>query len=496
MFKPQDGIGPRGAWVPGPPWIVGHRGAPRSAPENTRASLSLAAKLGLDGFHYEVRRTASGELVLHTDATLERTSDATGKLATKSWVELSAADFGGWFGREFQGERLVLLEEALALASNRANERALHVIELAEPGLVDDVARAVAKHGERLSIRVASASRDACRTAQTLGLSALLLADRPGDEERRFAREERLAACAAGAHGFAPEEFARDWSCERWAVGVDRPDALFRACRAPLFGFSTTEPERALAVRALALLAPHAVRYPLSATPLFVEPRASVGPDGAWRVDGVSRVSVENPFGFRASVAFGFAVRRGAFECRGVPVPRALEPGERVEFELELTGGAFPPGGDPLCVARFDWSQGPGRPGETLLLDVPIERRRRVVIGELAERLFLLPEGPDDPPASLNVRRKGPFLLLALENAGGLTDAHVVAHLDGATFFGGKGLKLRLPSDFSARADGVEFSAALVGRRAGRTVWRRWAGGLPSELEAGVPGLVLPRSGG
>jgi hypothetical protein len=493
MFKPQDGIGPRGAWVPGPPWILGRRGAPRSAPENTRASLGAALKLGVDGVHYEVRATASGELVLLADPTLERTSDGHGRVGAKSWVELADVDFGGWYGREFLGERLMLVAEALALAGNHAVDRPMHVLELAEPGLVEDVARLVEKHADRLSIRVASPSRDVCREAQSLGLSALLLVDRPGDAERRFAADLRLAACAAGPRGFAREEFGREWPCERWAVDVERPDELFAACKAPLFGFSTTEPERALAIRALVHLAPHAARLPLAVQPVVVEPLAQTGPDAAWRGDWTTRVRVENPFGFRVALQLGFAVRRGAFESRGLPEPFALEPGESREFDFALAGGAYGPGGDPLILARFDWSRGPGRPGEALLLDAPIERLRRLYLGESAERIFLLPEGPDDPPASLNVRRKGPFLLLALENPGGLSDAQLVAHLDGAHFRGGKGLKLRLPGDFASRADGVAFSAGVVGRRDGREVLRRWAGGLPSELEGGVPGRVLAR---
>ena len=39
MFKLQEGIGDHGELVPGPPWILGHRGAPRETP----ARPSIAA---------------------------------------------------------------------------------------------------------------------------------------------------------------------------------------------------------------------------------------------------------------------------------------------------------------------------------------------------------------------------------------------------------------------------------------------------------------------
>src|SRR6187399_2711946 len=84
VYTPQEGIGPRGALVPGPPWILGLRGAPREAPENTLAGLARALELGLDGFHYEVRACRSGELFLLADANLDRTTDAVGPLLSRT----------------------------------------------------------------------------------------------------------------------------------------------------------------------------------------------------------------------------------------------------------------------------------------------------------------------------------------------------------------------------------------------------------------------------
>ena len=49
MFRTQEGASERGERVPGPPWILGHRGVPKDAPENTHASLALAVAMGLDG---------------------------------------------------------------------------------------------------------------------------------------------------------------------------------------------------------------------------------------------------------------------------------------------------------------------------------------------------------------------------------------------------------------------------------------------------------------
>jgi glycerophosphoryl diester phosphodiesterase len=50
--------------------VLGHRGAPLAAPENTIAAFVAARRLGADGVELDVRRTADGALVVHHDATV------------------------------------------------------------------------------------------------------------------------------------------------------------------------------------------------------------------------------------------------------------------------------------------------------------------------------------------------------------------------------------------------------------------------------------------
>lgn len=52
---------------PHPTWIVGHRGAPRRARENTIGSLDWAEALGCDAVEFDVRQTRDGEAVLFHD---------------------------------------------------------------------------------------------------------------------------------------------------------------------------------------------------------------------------------------------------------------------------------------------------------------------------------------------------------------------------------------------------------------------------------------------
>lgn len=60
--------GPASDWrQPHPTWIVGHRGAPRRARENTIESFDWAETLGADAVEFDLRQTRDGEAVLFHD---------------------------------------------------------------------------------------------------------------------------------------------------------------------------------------------------------------------------------------------------------------------------------------------------------------------------------------------------------------------------------------------------------------------------------------------
>ena len=58
---------------PGPPLVIGHRGAPHDRPENTLPSFQRALDLGVDAVEFDVRVTADGVAVVHHDVTTGRT---------------------------------------------------------------------------------------------------------------------------------------------------------------------------------------------------------------------------------------------------------------------------------------------------------------------------------------------------------------------------------------------------------------------------------------
>jgi len=77
--------------------VIAHRGASAEAPENTLPAFELAARQGADAFELDVRLTADGAPVVCHDATLDRTTDASGPLRARTLAELRGVDAGARF---------------------------------------------------------------------------------------------------------------------------------------------------------------------------------------------------------------------------------------------------------------------------------------------------------------------------------------------------------------------------------------------------------------
>lgn len=101
------------------PLITAHRGASGLAPENTLASISLAMKLGADFCEIDVQETADGKIVLLHDASLNRTTNAKGKIWKLNLADLPNVDAGSWFASEFSGEKIPTLEEMIEAVAGK-----------------------------------------------------------------------------------------------------------------------------------------------------------------------------------------------------------------------------------------------------------------------------------------------------------------------------------------------------------------------------------------
>ncbi len=93
------------------PLIIAHRGASALAPENTMAAFQLAHTLGADGIELDVMLSKDEELVVIHDATVDRTTNGSGRVNEIKWRTLRELDAGRSFSVQYQGERLPSLAE-------------------------------------------------------------------------------------------------------------------------------------------------------------------------------------------------------------------------------------------------------------------------------------------------------------------------------------------------------------------------------------------------
>lgn len=98
---------------------IAHRGASALCPENTLRAFIAAADAGADMCEFDVRMTSDGEVVVIHDATVNRTTDGRGRVATISTAAIKRLDAGVRFGAEFRGERIPTLDEVAAALRGR-----------------------------------------------------------------------------------------------------------------------------------------------------------------------------------------------------------------------------------------------------------------------------------------------------------------------------------------------------------------------------------------
>jgi glycerophosphoryl diester phosphodiesterase len=101
-------------WSRDAPLIIAHRGASAYAPENTMAAFRLAGEMGADAIELDAKLTRDGQIVVHHDGTLDRTTTGSGRLSKHTLAQIRQLDAGSKFDVRFSGERVPALEEVLA----------------------------------------------------------------------------------------------------------------------------------------------------------------------------------------------------------------------------------------------------------------------------------------------------------------------------------------------------------------------------------------------
>lgn len=101
--------------------IIGHRGVPSLAPENTLSSFRLAIEMKLDFFEFDVRETLDGEIVSIHMNDIKKMTGTEGKVSEMNYKDLRNLTFNypERFGTKFKSEKLPRLREVLELAKGR-----------------------------------------------------------------------------------------------------------------------------------------------------------------------------------------------------------------------------------------------------------------------------------------------------------------------------------------------------------------------------------------
>ena len=99
--------------------IIAHRGSSADRPECTLASIQRAIAAGATAVEVDVRTTKDGQLVILHDATLDRTTNGSGRLQEKTLAEVRRLDAGSWFDPKYRDQRVPTLKEVLVLCRDK-----------------------------------------------------------------------------------------------------------------------------------------------------------------------------------------------------------------------------------------------------------------------------------------------------------------------------------------------------------------------------------------
>ncbi len=168
---------------------VGHRGAAGHAPENTLAAINAGIACGADIVEIDLRRTADGVLVVLHDATVNRTTNGTGRIDRLSLRDVKKLTAG-------KGQQIPTLQEVLDAASGRAGL----MLELKIRGIAGQTVEAVRQAGFKNLVIYASFLHEELPHVRAADPDAdrMALFDRlPGTSA---ARAMKYAASCVGLH--------------------------------------------------------------------------------------------------------------------------------------------------------------------------------------------------------------------------------------------------------------------------------------------------------
>jgi glycerophosphoryl diester phosphodiesterase len=149
--------------------FIAHRGASKTAPENTIASIKSALNLKANFIEIDVRQTLDSVVVLIHDASLDRTTNGKGLISENTYSEIIKLDAGKWFSKNFMNEKIPTLEEVVKLVNGRCNL----IIEIKEgnesyPNIEKNILQIIEEFDAENWIIIQSFNSDVLRTIHSL----------------------------------------------------------------------------------------------------------------------------------------------------------------------------------------------------------------------------------------------------------------------------------------------------------------------------------------
>lgn len=147
------------------PWVIAHQGGDGLWPGDTLFAFENAAELGVDVLEMDMHSTADGVLVMMHDATIDRTTDSSGRINDKTLAQLKKLDAGyNWTADEgqsfpFRGQGITVptLDEVFdAFPDKRFNIE----IKQGEPSITQPFCQKIRDHGLTDQVLVASFSQE------------------------------------------------------------------------------------------------------------------------------------------------------------------------------------------------------------------------------------------------------------------------------------------------------------------------------------------------
>ncbi|WP_417397105.1 glycerophosphodiester phosphodiesterase family protein [Gimesia chilikensis] len=99
--------------------VMAHRGASKTAPENTMAAFQAAIDEGADWIELDVQESADGKVVVIHDSDLMKLSRNPLKVWDAKQDDLAGIDIGSWLDPKFNAERVPLLSDVLQLCKDK-----------------------------------------------------------------------------------------------------------------------------------------------------------------------------------------------------------------------------------------------------------------------------------------------------------------------------------------------------------------------------------------